>query len=88
MFPDVVCDTGARHTPYSRTNFLDSSHEGIGEKHRPKHAQAELCADLGICCDSARVIIGCTGDKPRSKYLKKAFFTGEFLPLGRRGTFW
>lgn len=82
MGADVAGDTLPGDAPNSRTNFLDSRHQWEGEQHDPSHAVAELCTCLRIGGDTARIIIGGTGD-PAGAYVARQplFARGEAPPM-------
>jgi hypothetical protein len=61
-----------------RTDKLDRRHQRIGQRHRPKHVEAELRAGLRIGGDAARIIVGGTGDEARTQLLEQRGFAQPY----------
>ena len=57
----------ARDPPDQGADHLDGRHQGESEQHGPQQAIAELGAGLAVGGNAAGIVVGCAGDKARSK---------------------
>jgi hypothetical protein len=63
----LPADSAPGRAPDPAADLLDGRHQWIAEQHRPRNAEAELSAHLGVSGDAARIIIRRPGNKSRSK---------------------
>ena len=83
MAAQVLCDAGAGHPPDLRRHFLDDDHQRKGQHEGPGQGIAELCADLAMRTDAARIVVGRAGDKPRPQPAEEARLPGLAVAAGR-----
>jgi len=73
MLAHVSSNSDPRNSADTGRDFLHRGHEGIGEQHHPEHAISELSSGLGVCGDSARVVVRGSCNKTWTEFLKKRF---------------
>jgi hypothetical protein len=67
MAADITGDADACHPADPRADLLYPGHERIRKKYCPEHRETKLSADLGVCCDTARVVVGSAGYDTRTE---------------------
>lgn len=72
MAAQVAGNSGTGNATDLGGDLLDDNHQRKTEDKSPCQAIAELGADLAVCADAARIVIGGAGDQPRSKPSEEA----------------
>lgn len=62
----------SRHAADPRADQLHRAHQRIGQHHRPQQHRAERRAGLRICGDTARIVVGRSGDQPGTQLFEDA----------------
>ena len=72
--PDILRQAATGHPTDLRADKLNGSHQRIGQDHRPEHIEAELGPRLGICGDSAWIIVSGSRHEAGAELLEKCCF--------------
>ena len=65
-FAEVSRNSDSSYSPDARADFLNRTHERVGEQCQPESAESKLSASLRVGCNTARVVVGGAGDQARS----------------------
>ncbi len=68
----VTGNAGAGDAADLGCDLLDHRHQREAQHHRPGKAVAELCTDLAVGGDAARIVVGRAGDQAGAEPAKKA----------------
>src|SRR5690349_9394711 len=72
MAPQIGCYAASRDRADLRRNVLDDRHERKAEQQAPRQAITEFGADLAVCPDAARIVVGSAGDETRPELGQEA----------------